>query len=329
MANEEFRPNADLSRRNLEGRDLRNLDLSGADLSRANLKKVDLRKTNLIGADLTAADLSAADLRGANLTKAILIKANFAGAFLNEANCDGADLSHATFWDTLMVGSNLCNADLTEPGLLHNLDLRRITYNNQTIFPKGLELPSSSVLIDEQLPSRDIAHPSPQTVPTPPSVTKATSSFESTRTLVVQYMPNGKDSKTDRKITIPVQGRISFQRVYNGSKIHREQTFRKTTDSLTGLDAYRLLVESNFTSCNGARGEDGLWEASRSGYGHQGSLPGAATTSGTDNGPGCLAYNLLLYKDGGAPGYPILGSIVAALIDDRIWDDIQMREIPD
>ena len=334
MANEEFRPNADLSRRKLEGRDLRNLDLSGADLSGANLKKVDLRKTNLIGADLTAADLSEADLRGANLTKAMLVKVNLSHAFLNEANLDGADLSHAHFWDTLLVGANLCNADLTDPGLLYNLDLRRIIYNNQTIFPMGLELPPSAVLRDEKLPSSDVSRPSPQTVPIHPGVTKAASSFESTRTLLVQYMPDGKDSKTDREITIPVQGRINFQRVYSGPYVHREQTFRKTIESLNGLekevliDAYRLLVDANFTSCNNARGADGLAEASRSGYTPHNTLPGAGRTSGTDNGPGCLACNLLRHKDSGAPGYPILGSIVAALIDDGVWKEIQMREIP-
>ena len=67
---------ANLSRFDLSGRDLRTVDLVGAKLNVANLS----------GADLTMADLRKADLRMADLTKALLHKTNLSGV-----NMTGAD----------------------------------------------------------------------------------------------------------------------------------------------------------------------------------------------------------------------------------------------
>jgi len=78
-------------RADLRGADFTACNLEGADLSRAalnnavmiscillgaNLSRADLRQANLEGSDLTGADLRFADLRGANLNNCILIGAN-------------------------------------------------------------------------------------------------------------------------------------------------------------------------------------------------------------------------------------------------------------
>ena len=67
---------ATLSRKMLDGADLRNADLSGALLKRTDLVEADMRGANLRGANLREADLTNADLRGADLRGAYLWRAN-------------------------------------------------------------------------------------------------------------------------------------------------------------------------------------------------------------------------------------------------------------
>ena len=105
-----IKPEADLSRANLNGADLRRANLNGADLRRANLNGADLngadlRWANFYGADLSRANLNGADLRWANLngadfSRADLRRANFYGADFSGANLNGADLSRASLQDT-------------------------------------------------------------------------------------------------------------------------------------------------------------------------------------------------------------------------------------
>jgi uncharacterized protein YjbI with pentapeptide repeats len=67
----------DVSGRNFEGADLRNLGFRYGDFSRVNLRNANLTSSSLIGSDFTGADL-----RGANLTNADLGGATLDGALL-------------------------------------------------------------------------------------------------------------------------------------------------------------------------------------------------------------------------------------------------------
>lgn len=149
---------ANLDGANLRDLDLRNTNLTGARLTDANLAGADLRGANLTAADLRDADLTAARLEGANLTGADLREATLTGvtltdttltgvnfqdavmngvnlsgvnlsgvnlrrAFLLAANLEGANLSGATLSEAEMAGANLRNADLTGASINRNASL--------------------------------------------------------------------------------------------------------------------------------------------------------------------------------------------------------------
>ena len=86
----EFGPQADLSGKNLSGKDLSGLDLSGSNLSGADLSEANLSNVNLRGADLSSADLRWANLKGADLSFAVLEGAKFFGAEMVLTNLNGA-----------------------------------------------------------------------------------------------------------------------------------------------------------------------------------------------------------------------------------------------
>ncbi|MHD0186956.1 pentapeptide repeat-containing protein [Corynebacterium diphtheriae] len=97
---------------NLQGANLRFVDLCGADLCSARLQDANLRGANLWGADLRGANLWGADLRGANLWGADLRGANLRGANLWGADLRGADLRGANLWDADLRGADLRGANL-------------------------------------------------------------------------------------------------------------------------------------------------------------------------------------------------------------------------
>jgi len=107
-----------------EGASLRNIDLPEAELRRINLAGADL-----VGARLLETDLTDATLNNANLSKANLYRARLYGASLIGANLEGADL-------------------------------RRVLYDDQTVFPKNFNPERSGAyliaphtsLVEAQLP---------------------------------------------------------------------------------------------------------------------------------------------------------------------------------
>ncbi|MHC9804567.1 pentapeptide repeat-containing protein [Corynebacterium diphtheriae] len=74
-----------------------------------NLQGANLRFVDLCGADLQAADLRGADLRGATLQGANLRGANLRGADLRFANLRSAELWGADLWGANLRGANLYN----------------------------------------------------------------------------------------------------------------------------------------------------------------------------------------------------------------------------
>ena len=87
-----------ISRTNLEGANMQNIDLTYADLMMTNLSNADLTNANLSGADFTRVNLTNADLRGSNITET-----TFTGAFANSATKwpEGFNpiFSGIIFWD--------------------------------------------------------------------------------------------------------------------------------------------------------------------------------------------------------------------------------------
>lgn len=79
------------------------VDLEGADLRGMNLAEASLINARLAGANLEGADLRKARLPSADLSGANLREADLRGASLHRANLIGADLRGARF-DTFGVG---------------------------------------------------------------------------------------------------------------------------------------------------------------------------------------------------------------------------------
>jgi uncharacterized protein YjbI with pentapeptide repeats len=113
----------------LNGLDLRGLNLAHADLAGANLRGCDLSDARLTGCDFAGADLTGATLRGvfaeaASFAGATLVAVDFRhserdlffGTSLAGADFRGADLS-----DAILAGADLCGADLRD-ALLERVD---------------------------------------------------------------------------------------------------------------------------------------------------------------------------------------------------------------
>lgn len=114
-------------RANLEGVDLRCVDLCGVNLGESILSEAKLRCARLRGADLHMArldfaNLENADLRGANFIEADLgcaklCLANLSGADFRGAFMIGVDLRNAILCGANLTGANLSHADLRGAGL--------------------------------------------------------------------------------------------------------------------------------------------------------------------------------------------------------------------
>jgi uncharacterized protein YjbI with pentapeptide repeats len=116
-------PGVDWSRCYLDGKDLRNVDLTGAwlrsasfnraDLSDSNLSEVDGFRAKFVSAMATNARFDGARLEKADLTKADLSGASFADANLRHARFFRANLRGADLTGARMRGADLLNADLS------------------------------------------------------------------------------------------------------------------------------------------------------------------------------------------------------------------------
>ncbi|MFZ5448580.1 MAG: pentapeptide repeat-containing protein [Thermodesulfobacteriota bacterium] len=107
---------------NLEGADLRRVELDKANLSRVSLRKANLSgafmtEANLSGAWLHEANLSGVDLFMANLSGAKIDKANLSRARLSSANLNRAYLRDADLSQARLNGANLSRANLYNSNL--------------------------------------------------------------------------------------------------------------------------------------------------------------------------------------------------------------------
>lgn len=112
------RDNPDM-RLDLDGANLRDLDLSGMDLSYASLRGALLTRTKLTGAKLDCADLDNSNIIGADLDSATLNRASLSWAKLTGANCKAARLREANMIASELSHAVLTGADLFGANLLH------------------------------------------------------------------------------------------------------------------------------------------------------------------------------------------------------------------
>jgi hypothetical protein len=116
--------NTDLSKLDLHGADLREVNLSAAGISESDLHRADLYGANLSGASIIRSNLSEADLRNADLLGTILVESDLHGARLNnarlykadlnKANLRAADLSECDLTNAILVEANLAGANITD-----------------------------------------------------------------------------------------------------------------------------------------------------------------------------------------------------------------------
>lgn len=129
LADPEQGKRADLSRQNLIGAQLPNVDLrqailyqadlSNADLTHANLCGSDLRGAHLVQATLDHAWLADANLEGALLCPARLAQTRLWDINLRDADLEGADLSEADLSGADLRDANLTGITLTDTDLSH------------------------------------------------------------------------------------------------------------------------------------------------------------------------------------------------------------------
>ena len=130
-------PKCDLRGAVLQGKNLRETNLSKADLNGARFDRADLSAANLTGAYLFGANFSAADLRGAQLISADLRKANLnqadlRGAYLLMANLRKADLRSAQLAGAFLNGADLTGARLKQADLT-NADLTNALVDRSSV----------------------------------------------------------------------------------------------------------------------------------------------------------------------------------------------------
>ena len=117
-------PYADFSERNL----------LWADLDWANLHHSNFEETNLMFAHLTGSNFAHSILTSSNLFNAVLSEAN-----LSFANLSYADLSFANVYGANLFSANITDANLTGIGNWDQAFWMGATYNQNTIFPFGMD----------------------------------------------------------------------------------------------------------------------------------------------------------------------------------------------
>jgi len=133
---------------------LRGVALQGARLERTTLQNANLWQADLEGANLWKATLQDAILWDANLKDAQLERANLQNCKLHSANLEGANLQGANLEGANLEGANLRGANLVN-----------ISYDEQTCWPTGFNLPASVVYTQNRQSSATQSAPSEQPCP--------------------------------------------------------------------------------------------------------------------------------------------------------------------
>jgi uncharacterized protein YjbI with pentapeptide repeats len=146
--------------------------LSGAELQGANLRRVDLKGAHFVGANLSDADLCRADLTGANFEDATMINTYLRGADLKEVNFTDAKLHNADLCRSYLCNANLHRANLSNASIkganleganLESAILKDVVWDATTQWfcseglHKALEIPNELEFYEDFCDSRELS----------------------------------------------------------------------------------------------------------------------------------------------------------------------------
>lgn len=112
-------------------------DLSRVDLSGSEIFDLNLEGAELLGADISGCDLTHCNLRGADLTKAKISNSRLWNTDLTNANLSEADMAGSDLWNACLFNTKIWHANLK--------DVKSLTIRN---FSKGASI-LSEAKIDE------------------------------------------------------------------------------------------------------------------------------------------------------------------------------------
>lgn len=122
-------------------------DLSRIDLSGEQLFDVNFESAELVGADLSNCDLSHCNLKGADLTKARLANSRLWNSDLTCANLTEADFSGTDLWNTCLYNAKIWHTDFK--------DAKSLSVRN---FSKAAELMADAKIFETGLLSAEDAY---------------------------------------------------------------------------------------------------------------------------------------------------------------------------
>ena len=117
----------------LQGADLSNADLGGSYLYDANMRGANLQGTILKGAHLGGADMTGADMTGSDASGVV-----FSGSKLSGVNFQNADLQGSDFSEMILTGTNFEGADMRYSNLKHS-NLQDANMRDVDLFSANLE----------------------------------------------------------------------------------------------------------------------------------------------------------------------------------------------
>ncbi len=100
-------------------------DLSRLDLSGEQLFDVNFEGAELVGADLSNCDLSHCNLKGADLTRAILVNSRLWNSDLTCANLTEANFSGTDLWNTCLYNAKIWHTDFKDAKSLSTRNFSR------------------------------------------------------------------------------------------------------------------------------------------------------------------------------------------------------------
>ncbi|MEI7932300.1 MAG: pentapeptide repeat-containing protein [Alphaproteobacteria bacterium] len=116
-------------------------DLSSKELKGKNLSGARLRQADLSIAVINNTDFSRGDLRDVNAYATVFTNANFAGANMENASFVGAYLEGAKFGGATLTGVNFSGAEMDRASGLTQAQLNKACGDASTKLPRGLRIP--------------------------------------------------------------------------------------------------------------------------------------------------------------------------------------------
>lgn len=136
----------DLQFINIEGKYLKNINLSNTDLSNANLKSIIARESNFSNSNLSSASLNKASIMHSNLSNCHASNIELVDAHLDFSNLSNSDFFSSDLSGASLIYCNLTNSDFSNADLFEaNLSNSNLTDTNFT----GVDLTNTIIRTDD------------------------------------------------------------------------------------------------------------------------------------------------------------------------------------